>query len=59
MQFGSPGWLYALWLVPLLAVLATQAEGTTVISSVECVKKTFPAFVSEMQAVGCDMRTAR
>ena len=43
-------------LVMTLAVAGLVAEGTTVISKTECVKKTFPAFVSEMQAIGCDMR---
>jgi len=43
-------------MVMTLAVAGLVAEGTTVISEIECVKKTFPAFVAEMQSVGCDMR---
>ncbi len=42
-----------------LAVAGLVADGTTVISGVECVKKTFPAFVAEMQAIGCDMRAMK
>ncbi|MGB2819623.1 MAG: 3-phosphoshikimate 1-carboxyvinyltransferase [Phycisphaerae bacterium] len=46
-------------MVMTLAVAGLLAEGTTTISGVECVKKTFPAFVAEMQAIGCDMRTMK
>jgi 3-phosphoshikimate 1-carboxyvinyltransferase len=42
-------------MVMTLAVAGLVAEGTTVISDVECVKKTFPSFVAEMQSIGCDM----
>ena len=43
-------------MVMTLAVAGLSADGTTVISNVECVKKTFPGFVGEMQSVGCDMK---
>jgi len=46
-------------IVMTLAVAGLVADGTTTISSAECVKKTFPAFVAEMQAIGCDMRTTK
>jgi len=46
-------------MVMTLAVAGLLADGLTTISNAECVRKTFPAFVSEMQAVGCDMRTAK
>ncbi len=44
-------------MVTTLAVAALGAEGPSAVSDVECIKKTFPNFVEEMQAVGCDMRT--
>jgi 3-phosphoshikimate 1-carboxyvinyltransferase len=44
-------------LVTTLAVAALGAEGPSVVSDIECIKKTFPNFVEQMQAVGCDMRT--
>jgi 3-phosphoshikimate 1-carboxyvinyltransferase len=43
-------------MVMTLAVAGLSADGTTAISNVECVKKTFPGFVGEMQSVGCDMK---
>jgi len=43
-------------MVMTLTVAGLLAEGTTVISKVDCVKKTFPGFVGEMQAIGCDLR---
>ena len=43
-------------MVMTLAVAGLVAAGQTVISDVECVKKTFPDFVSQMQTIGCDMR---
>ena len=43
-------------LVMTLAVAALGAEGTTVISGTDCVKKTFPRFVEQMRHVGCDMQ---
>ena len=46
-------------MVMTLAVAGLVADGTTVISDLECVKKTFPAFVAEMQAIGCDMRAMK
>ncbi len=42
-------------MVMTLAVAGLVADGTTILSDVECVKKTFPAFVEEMQSIGCDM----
>jgi 3-phosphoshikimate 1-carboxyvinyltransferase len=45
-------------MVMTLAVAALAADGPTVISNVECVKKTFPHFVTEMQSIGCEMSTA-
>lgn len=42
-------------MVMTLSVAALTADGTTTISDVECIKKTFPAFISEMQGLGCDM----
>ena len=46
-------------MVMTLAVAGLVADGATVISGMECVKKTFPGFVSEMQAIGCDMQAQR
>jgi 3-phosphoshikimate 1-carboxyvinyltransferase len=42
-------------MVMTLSVAGLTADGTTTISDVECIKKTFPAFITEMQALGCDM----
>jgi len=44
-------------IVMTLSVAALLAEGDTRISDIECVKKTFPAFVEQMRGIGCDMRT--
>jgi 3-phosphoshikimate 1-carboxyvinyltransferase len=44
-------------MVTTLTVAALGAEGPSIVSDIECVKKTFPNFVEQMQAVGCDMRT--
>jgi 3-phosphoshikimate 1-carboxyvinyltransferase len=46
-------------MVMTLAVAGLLADGQTVISDVECVKKTFPDFVAQMQALGCDMQTQK
>jgi 3-phosphoshikimate 1-carboxyvinyltransferase len=43
-------------MVMTMAVAALAASGATQISDVECVKKTFPNFVDQMQMIGCDMR---
>ncbi|MHC4294292.1 MAG: 3-phosphoshikimate 1-carboxyvinyltransferase [Planctomycetota bacterium] len=43
-------------MVMTLAVAALNARGQTLISDIECVKKTFPHFVEQMQGVGCDMQ---
>jgi len=32
------------------------AQGQTSISDIECVRKTFPDFVHQMQGIGCDMQ---
>jgi 3-phosphoshikimate 1-carboxyvinyltransferase len=42
-------------MVMTFAVAALVASGATTIASSECVRKTFPAFVEQMQSVGCDM----
>ena len=44
-------------MVMTLAVAALGAESQSAVTDVECVKKTFPNFVEQMQAVGCDVRT--
>jgi 3-phosphoshikimate 1-carboxyvinyltransferase len=44
-------------MVMTLAVAGLVADGSTVISGAECVKKTFPGFVEQMEAIGCDMTT--
>jgi 3-phosphoshikimate 1-carboxyvinyltransferase len=43
-------------MVMTMAVAAMVARGNTRITNIECVKKTFPEFVSQMQGVGCDMQ---
>ena len=44
-------------MVMTMAVAGMMAEGQTRISDVECIKKTFPAFVDQMLVLGCDIRT--
>jgi len=44
-------------MVMTLAVAALAADGQTLISDIECVKKTFPDFVGQMQSIRCDMET--
>ena len=44
-------------MVMTMAVAAMVARGTTRITSIDCVKKTFPEFVIQMQGVGCDMQS--
>jgi 3-phosphoshikimate 1-carboxyvinyltransferase len=44
-------------MVMTLGVAAMVADGDTEISNAECVKKTFPDFVAQMQSLGCDMQT--
>jgi len=44
-------------MVMTLAVAGLVASGQTLISNVECVRKTFPDFVTQMQGIGCDMQT--
>ena len=43
-------------MVMTLAVAALGADGTTTITDIDCIKKTFPRFVEEMRHVGCDMQ---
>ena len=43
-------------MVMTLAIAALVASGQTSITNIECVKKTFPDFVGQMQGIGCDMR---
>lgn len=43
-------------MVTTLAVAALGADSQSVVSDIECIKKTFPNFVEQMQAIGCDMR---
>jgi len=43
-------------MVMTLAVAGLVAEGQTLITDIDCIKKTFPAFVEEMDSIGCDMR---
>jgi len=43
-------------MVMTLAVAAMVAQNQTLISDIDCIKKTFPNFVEQMQAVGCDMQ---
>ena len=42
-------------MVMTLSVAGLMAGGQTVVSNIECVKKTFPDYVSQMQSVGCDL----
>ena len=44
-------------MVMTLTVAGLLAEGQVKISDIECVKKTFPDFVAQMEGVGCDLRT--
>ena len=44
-------------MVMTLAVAALVARGQTSISDIQCVKKTFPDFVQQMQGIGCDMES--
>jgi len=43
-------------MVMTLAVAGLIASGGTLISNVECVKKTFPTFVRQMVGMGCEMQ---
>jgi len=45
-------------MVMTLAVAALVAGGTTTIRNIECVKKTFPNFVAQMESIGCDLQTS-
>lgn len=40
-----------------LAVAALVAEGDTMITNCQCIKKTFPDFVAQMRGIGCDFQT--
>ncbi len=44
-------------MVMTMAVAGLAAEGKTRISDIDCVKKTFPNFVQQMQGLGCEMAT--
>lgn len=44
-------------MVMTLSVAGLLAGGATTITDVECVKKTFPRFVQQMSALGCEMET--
>ncbi|MBT7170568.1 MAG: 3-phosphoshikimate 1-carboxyvinyltransferase, partial [Phycisphaerales bacterium] len=43
-------------MVMSMAVAALGAKGTTTITDIECVKKTFPRFVEELAKIGCDFQ---
>jgi len=43
-------------MVMTLAVAGLAAVGQTLVSDVECVKKTFPDFVAQMQSIRCDIQ---
>jgi len=43
-------------MVMTLAVAALVADGQTMITDTECIKKTFPSFIEQMQSIGCDMQ---
>ncbi len=43
-------------MVMTFAVAGMVAEGETVISDMECIKKTFPDFVGQMRGVGCEIQ---
>ncbi len=45
-------------LVMTLSVAAMVARGMTTVSRLDCVKKTFPDFVAQMQGIGADMQTS-
>lgn len=45
-------------MVMTMAVAGMMAEGQTTIRGSECVKKTFPDFVTQMQCIGADMDTS-
>ncbi len=46
-------------MVMTMAVAAMVASGRTAITDIECVKKTFPNFVSQMCGLGADMQTQK
>ena len=46
-------------MVMTMAVAAMVASGQTLITDVDCVKKTFPDFVSQMRCVEADMQTQK
>ena len=43
-------------MVMTLGVAALVAAGQTSITNIECIRKTFPDFITQMQGIGCDMR---
>lgn len=44
-------------MVMTMSIAALAATGKTRIRGIECIKKTFPDFVHQMQTTGCQMRT--
>ena len=46
-------------MVMTMAVAALVASGQTLITDVDCVKKTFPDFVSQMRGIEADMQTQK
>ena len=46
-------------MVMTMAVAALVASGKTVITDIECVKKTFPNFVAQMRGIEADMQTQK
>ena len=46
-------------MVMTMAVAGLVADGNTIISDVECVKKTFPSFVTQMAGIGCEVQKNR
>ena len=46
-------------MVMTMAVAALVASGQTLITDIECVKKTFPDFVSQMRGIEADMQSQR
>jgi len=43
-------------MVMTLSVAGMAARGQTLINNIECIKKTFPHYVEQMQGIGCDMQ---
>ena len=43
-------------MVMTLSVAGLASRGQTLINNIECIKKTFPHYVEQMQGIGCDMQ---